>query len=77
MEKHPFFMTKLPEEGEELPPMVEGLIFKNKLFSLFEANLIYNTLALQQLKWDGDDSPAGNALYFSIYYLFFILTTKF
>jgi hypothetical protein len=24
MEKHPFFMTKAPEEGEELSPAVEG-----------------------------------------------------
>jgi hypothetical protein len=26
MEKHPFFMTKMPEDGAELPPMVEGYI---------------------------------------------------
>ncbi len=26
MEKHPFFMTKAPEDGAELPPAVEGNI---------------------------------------------------
>lgn len=25
MEKHPFFMTKFPEEGEEMSPLMEGL----------------------------------------------------
>ena len=25
MEKHPFFMTKSPEEGEQLSPLMEGL----------------------------------------------------
>jgi hypothetical protein len=28
MEKHPFFMTKEPEEGEELSPAVEGTQMK-------------------------------------------------
>lgn len=25
MEKHPFFMSKFPGEGEEMSPLVEGL----------------------------------------------------
>lgn len=25
MEKHPFFMTKLPEDGSPLPPLFEGM----------------------------------------------------
>jgi hypothetical protein len=25
MEKHPFFMTKMPETGEPLSPLMEGL----------------------------------------------------
>jgi hypothetical protein len=25
MEKHPFFMTKAPETGEQMSPLVEGL----------------------------------------------------
>lgn len=25
MEQHPFFMTKLPEEGEPLPPLLEAI----------------------------------------------------
>lgn len=25
MEKHPFFMTKFPEAGEEMSPLMEGL----------------------------------------------------
>ena len=34
MEKHPFFMTKMPEEGAELPPMVEGYMILPNLHQI-------------------------------------------
>lgn len=38
MEKHPFFMTKVPENIDDLPPAVEGNL-----------NLFTNTLVIKNI----------------------------
>lgn len=35
MENHPFFMTKLPENEDNLPPAVEGILRALKQISTF------------------------------------------